>query len=366
MIPVTMDWKRIYRIAIGIGLIVALFGVGFVWIKQHQKVPDALQVLGESISPTHTFLYPMTVDGIFSSNHEWVKKLPVEKTVSIIATGDVIPARSVNYKMVTGHGFRWPFEKTADTLQLADLTVINLETPLMSACAPSVEGMIFCGDARVVEGLKYAGVDIATLGNNHIGNHFEEGIIETKRILSDAGITFVSVGAVYKEIKGITFAFLAYNDIGAPESGVPWADVATITQEVSEAKKHADVVMVSYHWGEEYVAMPGDHVRELAHLSIDAGADVILGNHPHWIQPIELYNGKYITYAHGNFVFDQEWSPETKLGVVGRYIFYDKKLVDVEYLPLKIEDYGQPHFLSGQESKNILDMMKERSQTMVK
>jgi poly-gamma-glutamate synthesis protein (capsule biosynthesis protein) len=101
-------------------------------------------------------------------------------------------------------------------------------------------------------------------------------------------------------------------------------------------------------------------------LAIDAGADLVIGNHPHWIQPVELYNGKLITYAHGNFVFDQEWSLETKQGVVGRYTFYDTQLVDVEFLPVLIENYGQPHFLMGAEKQFILDHMYSESQILEK
>lgn len=330
-----------------------------------------LEVLSEKVeqlmgvSPTPVVMPPITLDRIFGADHTWIQSLPKDRTITMIATGDVIPARSVNYKMVNGKGFRWPFEKTADVLSAADLTVINLETPLLASCPTTVEGMLFCGDARAVEGLTYAGVDIATLGNNHIGNHYVEGVEETKSVLTHAGVTPVAEGITYKEIKGVRFGFLAYNDIGAPEEGVPWAHEDRIQTDIKNARLHADVVVVSYHWGVEYVTMPGDRQITLAHTSIDTGADVVLGNHPHWIQPIEVYKGKFIIYAHGNFIFDQEWSPETKLGVIGRYVFYDKKLVDVEYIPLRIVDYGQPYFLDGAERQVVLDSMHEASKALM-
>lgn len=317
--------------------------------------------------PTPTPVVPeFSLSSIFSSDHSWVKNLPADKTVTMIATGDVIPARSVNYKMVTGHGFTWPFEKTADVLTTADMTVINLETPLLSNCPITVEGMLFCGDARVTEGLTYAGIDVATLGNNHVGNHYLEGVEETKKILSNAGIVPVAETIAYKEVKGTKFAFLAYNDIGAPEAGVPWADENKIKTDIAEARKNADVVIVAYHWGVEYVTQPSERQIYLAHFTIDNGADVVLGNHPHWVQPVELYKDKFIIYAHGNFVFDQEWSEETKLGVIGKYTFYDKKLVDVEYIPIRIVDYGQPYFLEGDARQKVLDNMKLYSERMVK
>lgn len=354
------------KIARFIPAIILLFlfvaGIGWQLGKVNRK-PFSFPDMLVSITPEPTDMPtpPITVAGIFSSDHTWVSSLPKEKTVTMIATGDVIPARSVNYKMATGHGFRWPFEKTADVLRSADLTVINLETPLLTNCPTTVEGMLFCGDARVAEGLTFSGIDVATLGNNHVGNHFLEGVMETKKILNDNGIIPIAEGAGYKEVKGTRFAFLSYNDIGAAEPGVPWAEENKIKADIVEARKNADVVIVSYHWGTEYVTEPTDRQKSLAHFTIDNGADVVLGNHPHWIQPIELYKDKFIIYAHGNFVFDQEWSEETKLGVVGKYIFYDGKLVDIEYLPVRIVEYGQPYFLEGAERQQLLQRFQEAS-----
>lgn len=342
-------------------------GIGWQLGKVNRKPFDFPYILGEEVvAPTAAHVSSLTLSDIFSADHSRIDSLPQDKIVTMIATGDVIPARSVNYKMATGHGFRWPFEKTAEVLAGADLTVINLETPLLNSCPITVEGMLFCGDAKAAEGLVFVGVDVATLGNNHVGNHYLEGIVETRRILDGVGILSVSEGISYKEVKGVTFAFLAYNDIGAPEAGVPWADENKIKEEVAQARKNADVVVVAYHWGTEYVTMPTGRQQELAHLTVDSGADVVLGNHPHWIQPVELYKGKFIIYAHGNFVFDQEWSDETKLGVVGKYVFYEGKLVDVVYMPVKIMDYGQPYFLSGAEAEKILQKMKADSEEMVK
>lgn len=95
--------------------------------------------------------------------------------------------------------------------------------------------------------------------------------------------------------------------------------------------------------------------------TIDSGADLVIGNHPHWVQPVELYKGKLITYAHGNYIFDQMWSDETKIGVLGKYTFYENQLIDVEYIPIKIEYYGQPYVLNGVDKEKILESMKEES-----
>jgi poly-gamma-glutamate synthesis protein (capsule biosynthesis protein) len=117
------------------------------------------------------------------------------------------------------------------------------------------------------------------------------------------------------------------------------------------------VVIVQYHWGTEYITPPEERQKSLGRLTIDSGADLVIGNHPHWIKPIEFYKGKLITYGHGNFVFDQEWSQKTKEGVVGKYTFDGRDLVDVEYMPVEIINYGQPYFLEGSKKKQILDEM---------
>ena len=91
--------------------------------------------------------------------------------------------------------------------------------------------------------------------------------------------------------------------------------------DIQALKRQVDFVIVAFHWGIEYTALPTQEQRGIAHQAIDAGADLILGNHPHWVQATEKYQGKYITYAHGNFVFDQMWSQETREGVVGKYTF---------------------------------------------
>lgn len=326
--------------------------------KSPVSLPDPVSVLSPAPAPGPTPLPAITLASVFGDDHGWTDSLPSERTVTLLATGDIIPAREVNYRMVMMNNFRWPYEKTADLLRQADITVINLEAPFVTGCVLTRSGMVFCGDPRGVEGLTYAGVDVAGLGNNHSLNHGQEGLTETVQILRDAGIIPAGNDPEYRTVKGIAFAFLSYNDVG----GV--ADIDRVTAAVREATGSADVVVVSVHWGEEYVTMPTDRQRELARTIADAGADLILGNHPHWIQPVEQYGKTFITYAHGNFIFDQEWSEETKTGVVGTYTFFDGGLVDARYIPVRIEEYGQPYVLEGEARTRVLDGMRTASEAL--
>lgn len=342
-------------------------GVFFLPTKEmvaHQKAQSTYYPPASGLPEATVPPQSLTLESIFKSTHV----LPVRSglpVITLVATGDVIPARSVNYQVITRKDFTWPYLKTADKLKEADITFINLETPLIKNCPVTQEGMNFCGDARNIEGLIYAGVDVANLANNHLGNKGKAGVDETIAGLKKAGIQTTGSGdnLAILEVRGIKFAFLGYNDIEKTPL-VTSADEKLVEKEVSEAKKKADVVVVQFHWGTEYKTEVEDRQKALGRLAIDSGADLVIGNHPHWIKPIELYKDKLITYAHGNFVFDQEWSQKTKEGVVGRYVFIGKNLVDVEFLPVEIKDYGQPYFLEGDAKQKILDEMYEASKQM--
>ncbi len=310
-----------------------------------------------------------------------VKRQKEHSRVVLIATGDVVPGRSVNYQMVKFNNFEWPFEKIKDVLTSGDITVVNFEVPLVRNCPTVVEGMVFCGREEAVKGLVASGVDIVTLANNHISDYGVAGIENTIRIMHENGIATVGYSAdsiskaggqggagaaddqrirdiggindnnqyageiLYKTVNGTKFAFLAFNDIYGSIPPILSAEKEAIERLVGEARQNSDIVVVAMHWGVEYRAEPDDRQSELAHLVADAGADLIIGNHPHWIQSDEQYKNTYIKYAHGNLVFDQMWSEETKKGVIGRYTFEDGKLIKKEFIPTYIRYYGQPEIV---------------------
>lgn len=331
-------------------------------ITQPIKMAD---LVGESINlkPQATYIPSLPfLEQIFAADHTWIATLSAAEVRTLTATGDVIPARSVNLQALQRKDFKWPYLKTATVLKQADITFTNLETPLIKNCPSTEVGMSFCGDLRNVEGLEYAGVDIASLANNHAGNYGSAGVQETISLLNNNGILATGIDdPIIKEIRGVKFAFLGYNDVTKPQPGISNVDEDKIKNEIKTAINQADVVIVTFHWGAEYKDQPDDRQKFLGHLAIDAGADLVIGNHPHWIQPVEIYKGKLITYAHGNFVFDQMWSQRTREGVIGKYTFFDKQLIDVQYLPVQINDYGQPDILDDSLGRIILDRMKNES-----
>jgi len=310
---------------------------------------------------------PLTLASIFAAQPPSLAGYDPRNIRTLVATGDVIPARSVNYKTVTYGDFLYPWRRTADFLRATgDIRLINLEAPLIDGCPVTTEGMTFCGDPRAVQGLQYAGVSTACMANNHAGNYGFQGIDETRQHLRAAGIGWCGWDAVdTKVVRGLRFAFLAYNTVGQR------FDYARARRDIQAARHGADVVIVSVHWGKEYVSVPetapgiaDDDPRQVGHWIIDSGADLVIGNHPHHVQGVELYHGHLITYAHGNFIFDQMWSLETRQGVVGIYTFYGTRLVAVRYKPVMIDDYSQPHWASPADGLPIIQSMVSSTASM--
>ena len=284
---------------------------------------------------------------------------------TLLVTGDVIPARGVDYFATIRHDFLWPFRPTAAYTRNADVTFINLETPLFAGCPVNPNsGFTFCGDARFVDGLTYMGADVVNLANNHTSNYGAQGINLTTQLLTQHGMQVSGLGPVaVVDVRGIKFGFIGFNGVGRA------IDKVALKADIERARELSDIVVVQFHWGKEYerqpipdpgVPTPDDPVQ-IGHDAIDWGADIVIGNHPHWYQGIEIYRGKLITYAHGNFVFDQMWSEETREGVIGTYTFYGTQLVGATWKAYRIYDYGQPVFMNAQDSATVLQTMEAAS-----
>lgn len=110
--------------------------------------------------------------------------------------------------------------------------------------------------------------------------------------------------------------------------------------EISQAEKKSGMIIVMFHWGNEYTEKITSRQSELAHLAIDAGADLVIGSHPHWIQSTETYKGKQIDYSLGNFIFDQYWSDKTKQGSIAKYTFLNHQLIHTSRISVETQTNG--------------------------
>lgn len=294
----------------------------------------------------------------------------LSNVTTILATGDVMLGRSVNYMTLKSKDFSWPYKNIDDLFNNSDLNFINLETPITENCKVRNDGMLFCANKLHAKELAKQNVNLVSLANNHTMNHGKNGLNETINLLNQNGVEHVGVNTdktnsniYYKNISGTKFAFLGYDDIEC-YSPIACIDKNKIKNDVQIAEKNADVVVIMYHWGVEYTHQPTDRQIDIAHFSIDNGADLVLGNHPHWYQPVEIYKNKVIMYSHGNFIFDQMWSEKTKEGIVGKYKFVGNNLIDVEFTPIYIENYGQPRIPNGAKGDKIISNLEEISETL--
>ena len=284
-----------------------------------------------------------TFESIISTNPSWTATLSAQKKMVLAATGDVLLARFINSKAVTTNDYLFSYKPTKELLSAPQLTVINLETPILADCPLSNTGTVFCGSDKHIEGLLYAGVDLVNIANNHSFDFGQSGFDQTKSLLEEKNLSVVypSHPAAFN-ISNQRFAFLSYNDIPDRTPGGNKAiDPVKLADDIKSVRKDSDIVVVLFHWGVEYTTSVTPRQVSLAHTAIDAGADLILGNHPHWVQPLEFYQDKLIVYSHGNFIFDQYWSMPTRFGVVGFYTYYENKLVDVSFTTVYTDPSGQ-------------------------
>ncbi len=291
--------------------------------------------------------------------------------VSLVAAGDIMLSRDVAAKIKKYNDVNYPFLKTRDYTSSADIAFANLETPITPSRPIGTGELTFRSDPGVEKGLKDAGFSIVSLANNHTLNFGTKGLQDTFSYLDKVGIKYVGAGnnldealtPKYIEIKGITFGFLAFNDTDtvpdsygamANRAGTAFMDIERMRTAVQKAGNQADIVIVSMHAGKEYTAVPNTRQTEFAHAAIDAGADMVIGHHPHVVQTVEKYHDRYIIYSLGNFIFDQMWSHETREGMTLKAMFTKNGLQSITFSPVVIDDYVQPHTVEGSQAESIL------------
>jgi hypothetical protein len=247
-----------------------------------------------------------------------------------------------------------------DLVKGADIAIANFENPAPDRWRFHSKGTVFSANPAHLSGLVNAGIDWVSLANNHIGDARRNGILQTMDNLDDVGIRHGGAGrdaaqahrATLMEVGDVTVGMLGYDTIAryyhadADTAGSANMTAKGLKRDVAAARKAgADVVVVFPHWGVEYQAKATTKQQRLGRAAIDAGADLVIGNHPHWAGAMETYKGKPIWYALGNFVFDQTWSEYTMEGLTLELTFRGRDLVQARMRPHLILDRAQPNFL---------------------
>lgn len=250
-------------------------------------------------------------------------------------------SRSVGLSATKQQNWRWPFEGTTPFLPRVDTYIANLEFPFTDPCELKDHVMTFCAPTNAVEGLTYAGINLVSLANNHINNYGEKGIAETKTTLKNADIVGVpEYEPITTTVQGKTIGYLSLDDVTRP------IDLEKVYPLLSDLVTKSDAVIVLIHWGNEYQSTPSARQKMIAKALADHGVNIILGSHPHVLQPIETEGNTLVVYSLGNFVFDQMWSEPTRKSIILDLdlTFENDKLTAInhESNPITIYDYGQP------------------------
>jgi poly-gamma-glutamate capsule biosynthesis protein CapA/YwtB (metallophosphatase superfamily) len=243
----------------------------------------------------------------------------------------------------------------------ADLALGNMEEPTPDHFTYHSSGTVFTGDPALIAGVAWAGFDVVSCATTHIGDGGRAGILQTVAHLKANGIAAFGCGpnlaaarqpATF-EIAGTKVAILGYDAISSSYYGATrtLAGDAPLTEayvraDIAAARAAgAQVVIVYPHWGTEYQFGPNAFQRRMAHIMIDAGADLVIGNHAHWVQSVEVYRGKPIWYALGNFTFDQHWAEQVLEGVSLELTFRGATLVQARMNPHVLVNAVQPNLL---------------------
>lgn len=281
------------------------------------------------------------------------------KEYQLLFVGDIMLDRGVRYfvEREGGGDFRFPFQKIATLTKDADVAFGNLEGPLSDQGREIGNLYSFRMPVAALEGLRGAGFDVLSLANNHIGDWGVLALKDTVSRLEAAGIVPVGVSAVLGvspaapatvRVGDVEIAFLAFADFEDQYRGsdaaehIAFAREETVREAVRAARTVADIVVVAFHWGTEYLEEPTARQQMLARLAIDEGADLVVGSHPHILQPLEEYRGRYIAYSLGNFVFDQGFSRDTMTGGILSVMVENGGIVDVALHPVRLNNYFQP------------------------
>lgn len=301
---------------------------------------------------------------------------PEELSITVTAAGD---AALGNY---FGQGYAGSFRETwekqtaayflenvADIFSADDLTIVNLEGSLTNAVEREEE-QTYCisGDPVFADILTEGSVEAVSMANNHRNDYYEQGTADTVEALESRGIAYAyDRNFGWYEVKGISIGFVSVNEVGQG------ADVEKILEEgITQLREQgAELVLVCCHWGIERENYPEDYQQSLGRKCIDWGADLVLGHHPHVLQGIEKYKGKYIVYSLGNFCFGANRNPSDKDCMIFRQTFTFREGIlqentEVSVIPCSVSsvkkrnDY-RPTPAEGEEAERIIARLNEYS-----
>ncbi|MBI3547248.1 MAG: CapA family protein [Gammaproteobacteria bacterium] len=298
----------------------------------------------------------------------------------IAAVGDIMLGGSATPEMQK-YGYDYPFELLSPILKQAQIVFGNLEGPLTDdgAAITTKQYLFRSPPDKVAPALARAGFNIVSLANNHSLDYGAQGLDDTRAALDKVGIRVIGAGRnlaqarapVYMQAGGAKIAFLAYS-LTFPEEfwatpdkpGTAFGHEHFVRADVAAARAQADIVLVSFHWGQEGKIDLRDYQVQLAHAAIDAGAVAVLGHHPHILQGVERYKDGVILYSLGNFVFGS-YSAQATRSAIAMLTFRDKRLSELRMLPINVKNAEvvfQSKPLAGADANQVIEQLQQMAQ----
>jgi len=280
--------------------------------------------------------------------------------LNCIFVGDITFNRTME-DITDKKGYDYLFRNVDSMLKAADYVSCNFESAITSK--PVKKDSFYYANKYAAKGLKFNKFTVVSLANDHVLDYGLEGLKDTVYTLNESNLPFAGANITKKEaenynmrdINGIKVATLGFNDIKSnSKGGVLECEPETFLRLIQNANKKADLVIVNCHWGEEYETKQSSRQEKFARAMVDAGADIVIGHHPHVLQPIEIYKDSLICYSLGNFIFDQGWS-RTKDSALVNYKLNENGIGEISILPIRIEE-GTPAITSNKYfSKRIFN-----------
>jgi poly-gamma-glutamate synthesis protein (capsule biosynthesis protein) len=327
------------------------------------------------------FLFGLLSAGCGSSTAPPPEKPPAplkETRATFLAAGDIMLSRGVARTIDAARDPLVPFSGLKELFNSTDFNFANLESPVSGNDNRVGRGLVFNARRADTEGLVKYNFKVVNLANNHAMDQGLAGLNHTQEFLTEKGIEYLGVGPnkadawkpKYLTVKGIKIGFIGVSYASINDNGASTNDYVARIEEVDrlrasikQAKSESDFVLVTMHAGTEYVRIPNQAQIDFARAAVDAGADIVIGAHPHWIQTFEKYKDKYIFYSLGNFIFDQ-MPPDRREGLALHITLLKSegggrekpktRGEKIELIPVMIERMGVPRRANEAEARAIM------------
>jgi poly-gamma-glutamate capsule biosynthesis protein CapA/YwtB (metallophosphatase superfamily) len=305
--------------------------------------------------------------------------------ITLLFTGVIVPARCVQSSVDARGDANYVYDEVRDLIKAADLAVGTLNTTLsdLSTHTGCIVTYVLVSDARSAKAAGEAGFDVMSVATNHIkncagascGDNYNRAFFDTLDNLRANNIQPVGAGmnqedalqTVVAEVKGIRFGLVSLGMVepnafaGEDSPGIAELTDENLRAAIANARGESDVVIAMPHWGPEDSSDPNSYQLHFAQVAVEAGADVVVGNHTHVVQAIQQIDGIDVFYGLGNFVFDQNWDLAHQQGVILQLHFKGKEYTGYDLIPTHVDGDGTVHIADAAEAEQVLQRIQDAS-----